>query len=448
MSKSKAAKWDTSLGLDYSIPPPAIGHVYKDHDFPPLFKNTKLISQSDLEGRGDGFQLAKQGNYVYFCHMFSSGFSVVDVKDPTKPEVVKFIPTGNSHAWNIKCRVLGNTLIVAQEWKFFEPARYTIRAGDKNFVPAGQDNNGPKEPIESGIKIYDISKPAEPKLLSFFKTGWWSKEQGGGNVCHRFSFDGHYAYLSASSPGYADGILLIVDVADPKKPREVSKWWVPGMWIAGGEKPWWPAYADRKGPRLHQAIGMGDRCYTAWFGLCGAILDISNIRRPTLISQFNYDIGGNNHTFLPIRDRKYAIFVSEHNRTWMLDICDEKYPKIVGMFPMPPARVRAELRERGNEMCPWGPGIHNIHENYPGPDSFRSDDRLYTTCAAGGLRIYDMSDPYCIEEIGYYVPGTPKVAYDPRGFIGVDVADVWVDNKGLVYLSSYNGGLEIVEFTG
>jgi len=31
---------------------------------------------------------------------------------------------------------------------------------------------------------------------------------------------------------------------------------------------------------------------------------------------------------------------------------------------------------------------------------------------------------------------------------GVDVVDVWVDPNGLIYLSSYNGGLEILEFEG
>ena len=66
------AKWDTSLGLDYSYyhtpKPKTHHHQYVHHDFPPLFKNTKLISQSDLDGRGDGFQLVKTGNYLYFCH--------------------------------------------------------------------------------------------------------------------------------------------------------------------------------------------------------------------------------------------------------------------------------------------------------------------------------------------------------------------------------------------
>jgi len=128
----------------------------------------------------------------------------------------------------------------------------------------------------------------------------------------------------------------------------------------------------------------------------------------------------------------------------MLDISDEKYPKVVGMFPKAPKA----LLERGGGYI-LGPAIHNIHENTPGPDSFRSDDRIYAVSAVGGLRIYDVADPYRIQEIGYYVPGTPK-RFNPNGpqAGGVSREDLWVDNKRLVYLSGYNGGLEIVESTG
>jgi len=450
MSKpTTKAKWDTSLGLDYSpflkTPKSPTRAYYIPHQFPPLFKNTKLISQSDLDGRGDTFQLCKQGKYAYVCHMFSSGFSVVDVKDPTKPEVVKFIPTPTPHTWNIKCRVLGNILIVAEEWKFFEPNKYHIHAGEKGFFP--RDQRGPKEPVETGIKIFDVSKPVEPKLLSFFKTGPWSP-YGGGSMCHRFSFDGHYAYIGPEMEGYYGNILVIVDVSDPKEPREVSRWWVPGQWTAGGERPTWPHSVDLRGPILHEAIPMGDRCYFAWFGLGGGILDISNIKRPTLITHFNYDTGGSNHTFLPIKDKKFAVFVSEWAHTYMLDISDEKYPKVVGMFPKPAKEFLKRGSLRADPII--GPAIHNIHENYPGPDSLRSDDVIYGACGPAGLRIYDVSDPYRIEEIGCYVPGTPKAQYDPRGplYGGVDVEDMWVDNKGLIYLSDWNGGLRIVEFKG
>jgi hypothetical protein len=437
------AKWDTSLGLDYSQPPLAFfPENYTHHEFPPLFKGTKLISQYDMEGRGDGFQLVKQGNYLYFCHMFSSGFSVVDVKDPTAPKVVAFESTGNPHVWSIKCRVVGDILLLNNEWKFFEPDLYHLNAHLPNI-----HDRAPLEPVHSGIKIYDVSKPAEPKLLSFFETGEWSKT-GGGVGCHRFWFDGHFAYISAEMPGYYGNIMLIVDVSDPKDPKEVSRFWLPGQWTAGGERPSWPLHYQFRCQHHHPII-QGDRAYTTWFGMGGAIVDISDIKMPSLVSHFNYDMGGQNHTFLPIKNREFAIFISEYRHAYMLDISDEKYPKVVAMFPRPPK----ELLKRGVGP-PWGPSIHNIHENVPGPNSYRSDDIIYAACGPGGLRIYDVSDPYRIEEIGYYVPGTPEVYYDPRGpehgsvGAGVDLADVYVDEKGLIYCSSYNGGLEIIEFTG
>jgi hypothetical protein len=36
--------------------------------------------------------------------------------------------------------------------------------------------------------------------------------------------------------GYFGAILLIVDINDPSKPKEVSRWWFPGQHTAGGEK--------------------------------------------------------------------------------------------------------------------------------------------------------------------------------------------------------------------
>ena len=45
------------------------------------------------------------------------------------------------------------------------------------------------------------------------------------------------AYLSSSMDGYLHNIVVIVDLSDPRKPREVSRWWMPGQWVAGGETP-------------------------------------------------------------------------------------------------------------------------------------------------------------------------------------------------------------------
>jgi len=429
------SRWDVSTGLDYgggelfSLP---IKYVH--HQFPPLSKNIELVSETDLDGRGDTLQMAKKGDYLFVGHVFSGGVSVVDVRDPSSPRVVKFIPTDSPHVWSLKCRVAGDILVIANEWKFFEPDRYCLPG-----------HSGPKEPIETGIKVYDVSNPASPQLLSFFKTGQWTKE-GGGVSCHRFWFDGHYAYLSASAPGFSEAILRIVDLSDPRRPRDVSMFWRRGQWAAGGEKPWWPSSAR---VTCHMAIAQGDRAYVAWYGLGGTILDISNIRVPTLVSEFNFNMGGAAHTFQPIKDRQFAMFVDEDRFVYMLDISNERSPRIVGMFPRPPK----ELLERGvGEL--YGPGFHCTHENPPCEDSMKSDDVAYVTAQCAGLRIYDITDPYRVSEIGYYVPGTPKVYYSPFGAeggndsAGMNVTDVFVDKKGLIYITGYSEGLKILEFDG
>ena len=76
--------------------------------------------------------------------------------------------------------------------------------------------------VGGGIDIYDVSNPATPKLITEWRT------VGGG--VHRFDFDGRYAYISPTVEGYIGNIVMILDLADPAKPLEVGRWWIPGQW--------------------------------------------------------------------------------------------------------------------------------------------------------------------------------------------------------------------------
>ena len=54
-------------------------------------------------------------------------------------------------------------------------------------------------------------------------------------------------------------ILVIIDMADPTKPSEVGRWWIPGQNAAAGETPSWTGrYA------LHHAIVVDDFAYGSW----------------------------------------------------------------------------------------------------------------------------------------------------------------------------------------
>ena len=62
-----------------------------------------------------------------------------------------------------------------------------------------------------------------------------------------------------------------MDVADPSAPREVSRWWIPGMWTAGGEKPWWDKALNFN---IHGCFVHGERAYMAMFDNGLGVLDI------------------------------------------------------------------------------------------------------------------------------------------------------------------------------
>ena len=96
--------------------------------------------------------------------------------------------------------------------------------------------------------------------------------------------DADYAYISTEMPGYIGNILVIYDIRNPAKPEEVSRWWLPGQHLAGGEKPTWSGRQHR----LHHALRQGDRCGPAcWHGGV-RIIDVSDIRKPRTVGAYNY----------------------------------------------------------------------------------------------------------------------------------------------------------------
>ena len=79
----------------------------QDLPVPELWRNMRLIGHTDQGGRPDGVQLMVHRGYAYAYayvgHMFSKGFSVIDVKDPTRPKAVQYVPASPS-TWTFTCR--------------------------------------------------------------------------------------------------------------------------------------------------------------------------------------------------------------------------------------------------------------------------------------------------------------------------------------------------------
>src|SRR5438309_279924 len=59
------------------------------HARPPEQHGLQMVGHSDLDGRGDGMQVMRNGDVLYVGHMgdFGVGTSVVDLADPTHPRL-------------------------------------------------------------------------------------------------------------------------------------------------------------------------------------------------------------------------------------------------------------------------------------------------------------------------------------------------------------------------
>ena len=119
---------------------------------------------------------------------------------------------------------------------------------------------------------------------------------------------------------------------------------------------------------------------------------------------------------------------------WVLDARDEANLVPISTCPLPPV---ADFAGRGGRY-----GAHNLHENRPAAGSWISETVVVGTFFNGGVRAFDLSDPFRPREVAHYVPPPPRGS--PRG--AAQLNDVFVDERGVVYtVDRFTGGLYILE---
>src|SRR6202521_4645756 len=412
---------------------------------PDYAKNMKLIGYTDQGGRPDGVQIMVNKGYAYVGHMFSKGFSVIDVRDPRNPKPVKYMPAPHN-TWTIHLQAHGDLLLVINAKDMFaaeefqdERAYYIGSHAEK--AEQGYAAEAKKRDWTAGLAVYDISKPEEPRKIGFMPV------EGGG--IHRIWYTGgRWAYVSALLDGFTEYIFMTVDMADPANPREAGRYWIPGMNQRAGEAPSWPA-ASRYG--LHHAIVHGDTAYAAWRDAGMVVIDVADRTRPKLVTHRNWSppFGGGTHNCLPVPDRDLLIVLDEavldHQEDglkliWVFDIRAPANPVSIATFPTP---ADTDYQAKGAHFGP-----HNIHENRPG--SLVSSDLIFATYQNAGVRVFDIRDAFRPVEVGALVPPAPRrlVDHRPNRACVIPSTDVFVDRNGIVYCTDYNAGLYIMEYLG
>jgi hypothetical protein len=80
--------------------------------------NMRLVGYCDQGGKSDGVQIMVHRGYAYIGHIFSKGFSVVDVRDPKKPKVAKYVPAP-PNTWTLHLQAFDDLLLVIHNKDMF-----------------------------------------------------------------------------------------------------------------------------------------------------------------------------------------------------------------------------------------------------------------------------------------------------------------------------------------
>jgi len=391
----------------------------------------RLIGHSDLQGR-DSLQVVLKGNYAYIGHhrgeefnplsgkVESNGTMIVDITHPHQPKIVKHIP-GRKGA---------ESRAVQVAVKYFDGQDYLLRNQESGAF--------------TGFEIWDITNKANPQMVSTIgplhaaHKSWWDAKTG-------------HAYLSGTQPGWRGQHLIIYDLRNPRQPKLVANWGLPGQR---------PGEGSSGGVNLHHPVISGNRAYLSYlFGGDMVILDIADKTQPKMIAHLDFSPPNSGiHTTVPFRgikvphatkgleDVRNFLVLSEESfayncqelrrQLYIVDATEETNPIPVATFKVPDG----DFCERGGRFGP-----HQFAETKDG--EIIGGTLLYIAYFNAGLRVVDLSDPSHPREVGFYIPD-PTGTGKSRGPGVIQTNDADLDYRGLIYITDRNGnGLHILQFT-
>ena len=429
-----------------------------------LARNVRRLGHLDLPGAG---QVTVVGNYAYVGHLPNNedlGTSVVDISDPKNPRLVATVTLGDPTSHSHKVRVVGDLMIVNHERnptpvgrraEQLPAARSELRetlgreptltelARRLNVTEADVVDITAVErwPYRSGgFRIYDVSTPTAPQLIHHQLTG--------GIGVHRFDMDARYAYISTEIEGYVGNILVIYDLRNPQEPQELSRWWMSGQHIAGGEKPSWSG----KRHRLHHALRFGSEMWASCWHGGFRIIDVADLRKPKTVASYNYHppFPEPTHTVIPVPvklgGRRIALTIDEedqaqsadeeqarrgrpHAGMMVFDVSDYENVKPLSLFEV------SELDSPFSRTPGARFGAHQFHERMAGT-------LVFAVWFGAGLRVIDVADPSAPREVGYFIPEPAGGRPAPQS------NDVVLDQRGLIYIVDRHVGFDVLEFDG
>jgi hypothetical protein len=166
---------------------------------------------------------------------------------------------------------------------------------------------------------------------------------------------------------------------------------------------------------------------------------------PRMVSRWDYQppYPGFCHTVLPLFSKGLMVVSDEAIRAhgedwpklvWVVDVREETKPVCISTCPLPPLK---QFAKKGGRY-----GAHNLHENRPVKGAWASEDFVVGTFFNGGVRVFDLRNPYQPREAAWAVPAAPRKSK----LKAIQLNDVFVDDRGIVFtVDRMIGGLYAYE---
>lgn len=345
----------------------------------------RLFGEQSVPG---SMETVTQGRYAYVAN--GVGMHIVDWQNPGRPETVATV--------NLDDDLTDPT-----------PSVKDVKV-EGNIAALANDTEDP-----GGIALYDISDPTNPEFQSFYAP------DPPANI-HNCFIDGDYAYLSLGEPWnvetgdgdeqrdkvwiFGDAGIEIVDISDPANPMHASTWYL---------KDYSEDYAKACTNPCHDLYVQDDLVYGVFWNAGAIVLDASDPTNPEFVTQFG--AAPNGDTAL---------------RPWLVD--EESFGEwFVAEFP----------------LADYYAGDGNAHYVQPTPDgnyTFVGDEKFPnrlkddpTSEEYGGIRVFDTSSLDDVEQVAYISP--PDVDVGLRTSHNFDVTE----NK--LHTSWYAGGVRVYDIT-
>jgi hypothetical protein len=118
-----------------------------------------------------------------------------------------------------------------------------------------------------------------------------------------------------------------------------------------------------------------------------------------------------------------------HGFVWLVDVSDVTDIKPISTFQV--SELDSPYARAGGRF-----GAHQFQEH------LGSDNLVFATWFAGGLRVIDISSPELPREVGSFIPHPADGHPSPQS------NDVDIDERGVVYILDRDRGFDIVEWQG